>query len=98
MVRSSRTVGTISPNNTSNMPNDKPPMTGQSEPVTPQCVQEITDHVNDDGSILRSIVSRHSDGFVCLQLIPESGKPKLSKTIRFGEPETESPAEDLPAF
>ena len=80
------------------MPNDKPPLTEQSEPVTPQCVQEITDHVNDDGSILRSIVSRHSDGFVCPQLIPDSDKPALPKTIRFGDPETEAPTQDLPAF
>ncbi len=60
--------------------------------------QEITDHVNEDGSTLRSIVSRHSDGFVCLQLIEETDKPKLPKTIRFGDPDSDTPAEDLLSF
>ena len=72
--------------------------TMRDETFAPMFVQEITDHVKEDGTILRTIVSRHSDGFVCLQIIPESDKPALPKTIRFGDPETEAPTQDLPAF
>ena len=64
----------------------------------PLFVQEITDHVKNDGTTLRSIVSRHSDGFVCLQLIEESDKPKLPKTVRFGNPDSDAPSEDLLSF
>ncbi len=70
----------------------------RSDAFQPLFVQEIKDHVKEDGTTLRSIVSRHSDGFVCLQLIEESDKPKLPKTIRFGDPDPDAPAEDLLSF
>ncbi len=64
----------------------------------PLFVQEITDHVKEDGTTLRSIVSRHSDGFVCLQLIDEADKPKLPKTIRFGDADADATAKDPLSF
>ncbi len=73
-------------------------VTTRNETFEPLFVQEITDHVKEDGSTLRSIVSRHSDGFVCLQLIDEADKPKLPTHIRFGEPVNDAAAGDLLSF
>ncbi len=82
-------------NNIKSIESEQTTRTIASEPLF---TQEITDHVNEDGSTLRSIVSRHSDGFVCLQLIDEAHKPKLPKTIRFGDPDADASPEEPLSF
>jgi hypothetical protein len=74
----------MSDKNSASVTSSEPRNKGRTDSSAPLFVQEITDHVAEDGTVLRSIVSRHSDGFVCLQLINEADKPEFPGLISFG--------------
>ena len=39
--------------------------------AVPQCAMEVTETLDEDGRRTRFIVSQHSDGFTCLQILTE---------------------------
>lgn len=39
--------------------------------AVPQCSMEVTESLDEDGRRTRFIVSQHSDGFTCLQILTE---------------------------
>ncbi len=41
------------------------------EAALPRCSMEVTEHVDENGRRTRYIVSNHSDGFTCLQILTE---------------------------